>query len=272
MVQPSFGGHPTHVRIPGAVLGPHTSAAGEPADSARTADAEQHNSRIGSRLQRSVQQLLLIVGGVPIYLMLRLLLRLEVRGAERLDGLDGPVIFAARHFYELDPAIAFYGGGVWLRVLHRPYLVAASIAGPWWFETPMRRAFSWLLGALILDRGGAPADTLRHAERLLTRSRAVSVAIYPTGPIGRNAVYVVKPGVGELALRAPDVPVMPVSLAGVQQLRWRDVIRLRRPRVRIAFCQPFTARQVAAYCGTTDDEALIDDVRDRVAAAWRAHE
>jgi hypothetical protein len=88
-------------------------------------------------------------------------------------------------------------------------------------------------------------------------------AIYPTGPIGRAKEYEARYGVGWLACVVPDVPIVPVTVQGLQEARLFDILRLRRPLLRVRVGKPFRGRALSGDNRTREREAC-----DRVKAEW----
>jgi 1-acyl-sn-glycerol-3-phosphate acyltransferase len=224
----------------------------------------RYNETIGSRLHRFVQKLFLLwICGPIITVLMRIFCRVQVIGVERLDSL-GSGIIAARHFYEWDPAF-FYTAALWTRAFFRTSLTPLTLAGHFWTKTRPRRIISWCMGIMGVVRGeGLNQGAVARAAELVKESRASFISIFPTGPIGRSRTYDVKPGVGYLALRCPDVPVIPVTIVGLQELELRSVLRLERPLITIVFGTPFTATEVDA----ATDAARIEAICDRIGSSW----
>ena len=231
---------------------------------------DQHNERIGGRLQtfvmRFVQRFVVgIFGGA----LLHLFFRVRTRNLSRLQLLrDRSGIFAIRHFYEADPFISFIAGGLpmsWLR----PHYVSYALASRLWTRSPMLRALSWTLGVMGLSRGlGLRQSATSRAIEILRGKELATVAIFPTGPIGRRTRYSLGPGVGYLASRCPDVPVVPVTLQGVAEFSWRDVLLLRRPALTLSVCRPLYGREIEG----DDDERRADAICDVIAQRWTEEE
>lgn len=226
----------------------------------------RHNERVGSRLQRFLSRLVFVyMAGIAVRLAAALFLRLRVEGRDRLRRAGKKVILAPRHYYEWDPLLTF--SALYPDGLFAPRLLPISIAGHFWMRSKLRRTLSWLGGVLGVVPGEGPdRGAIARAARLFHESRALTVAIFPTGPIRRARSYEVRPGVGYLAGLCPDVPVVPVTVLGVADLRLGDVLRLRRPEVVISFGEPICARSLPA--GPLDEQAAA--VCDRIAAAWEA--
>ena len=76
-----------------------------------------------------------------------------------------------------------------------------------------------------------------------------------------NARY----GITYLAFGCPDVPMLPFSAIGLQDLRWRDVLLLRRPRLVFAIGKPFYGRDFAGGSYEERSDALLS----RITSEWK---
>ncbi|HAK57000.1 MAG TPA: hypothetical protein DCP38_16185, partial [Acidobacteria bacterium] len=153
----------------------------------------------------------------------RLFVRLEVGGREHLDGLPGPVIFAANHQSHIDtPAILSALPGRWR------YRVAPAMAKEFFkahffpANHPRRARFtsslSYYLAALFFNafplpqREAGTRQTLRYIGDLV--SDGYCPLIFPEGR--RDApdeIEAFQPGVGMIAARL-EGPVVPVRIFG----------------------------------------------------------
>ncbi len=225
----------------------------------------RHNRRIGSVLQRVVQGFLfLVVAGPWVWTLIRILFRVKVQGGERLKAAPKHAIFAVRHFFEWDPLLTFFTAA-WVYAWRRPHLIAQSIAAEFWTRTALRRVLSWFLGIMGYLPDEEPQGAVQHAANLLGRSAAGTIAIYPTGPIGRKSFFELFPWVGYLALAAPQVPVYPVNILGLQQITFGRLLRFQRPPLTIVIGEPFSALN---YPEGNPSER-IDAICDRIAEDWR---
>jgi 1-acyl-sn-glycerol-3-phosphate acyltransferase len=149
----------------------------------------------------------------------RVYFRMERLGREHAPA-DGPLIIAANHRSFIDPFVI-------AMLVRRPvYFVAKK-------ELFANRLVAWLLnslGAFPIDRGNADQDAMATARHLLERGDVV--VIFPEGtrvrpgPLGEP-----RRGVGRLALET-GAPVLPVAVAGTEDIRrgWR--VRPRKVRIR----------------------------------------
>lgn len=136
-----------------------------------------------------------------VVLALRLLARLEGRGAEHVPR-DGALIIVANHSSFLDPPIV---GAVTPRPLS--FLAKEEL-----FRIPLFGRLIHALNARPLRRAGADARALRTALRVLEEGRALLV--FPEGTRGdEGTLRPPKAGAGMLAVLS-GAPVVPVYIAG----------------------------------------------------------
>ena len=162
--------------------------------------------------------------------VLRLIMPTVVEGAEHLERLRGPVVFAANHVSHADtPAV--------LRALPPPWRnrTAVAAAADFWFGTgSLRSGLAGLLfNAFPFSRTDSTGPSLEYCGRLL--ERGWSILIYPEGTRstnGRMAPF--KSGMGLMAVQL-GVPVVPVQIQGTYEVLSRDEVWPRRGRVRVRF-------------------------------------
>jgi long-chain acyl-CoA synthetase len=152
---------------------------------------------------------------------------IKVRGLEHLQGLDGPVVFAANHQSHMDaPAI------LWALPARWRYRVAIAMAKEFFkahfFPAEYgRRAWAtnslnYYLAALFFNafplpqREAGARQTLRYMGELATDGW--SVLIFPEGRrSGSGDISQFRPGIGMIAARL-DVPVVPVRVKGLDRV------------------------------------------------------
>jgi long-chain acyl-CoA synthetase len=177
----------------------------------------------------------------------RVFVKLEVRGLEHLQGIQGPVIFAANHQSHLDtPAILLA-----LPARYR-YRVAPAMAKEFfkahffpeqygraaWFSNSL----NYYLAALMFNafplpqREAGARQTLQYIGDLV--ANGWSVLIFPEGKRSESGeINRFMPGVGMIASRL-RVPVVPVRIAGLDKVL-HHTWRMARPgRVRVSFGRP----------------------------------
>jgi len=230
---------------------------------------KRHNERIGTVLQLAAQRFFLIcMFGTIVYPLLHCLFRLEVRGRQVLDDVGDRFVYAAQHYYEWDP-LMLWCAGIWILAWRRHHFIANSIAGPFWSQTPLHRAASWLLGIMFTIKGHEPeSGAVGRAVRLLNGSLPVSIAVYPTGPVGRSRNCRFYPGIALLTEACPTVPIIPVSLKGLENITMREVLQFKRPRLFVEFGAPFFG---AEFLHIALEERL-QALREKLASAWGVQE
>ncbi|TQJ31902.1 1-acyl-sn-glycerol-3-phosphate acyltransferase [Microbacterium sp. SLBN-146] len=211
--------------------------------------------------------------------LLSLLIKLEIRGGERLPR-EGAYVLAPNHYSEVDPlAVAL---AVW-KIGRAPRFMAKESL----FRVPV---LGWILrstGMIPVARQSSAASarqTLAASEQLVTHGRGVIV--YPEGSLTRDPELWPmrgKTGAVRLALEG-DIPVIPMAHWGVQQIMPRygklRVWPLRR-RVQVIIGEPtdlsaFRDRQhqPAVLAEATDllmadISALLSELRSEPAPAER---
>jgi 1-acyl-sn-glycerol-3-phosphate acyltransferase len=205
-----------------------------------------------------------------------LLARPEVTGLDRLDDLDGPVIFVANHNSHLDTTLLL--ATIPERWRHKTVVAAAA---DYFFPTRVKGAVSALtIGAIPMERNKVDRRSADLAAELL--ADGWSVVIFPEGgrsPDGWTTTF--RGGAAYLALRR-DRPVVPVHLEGTRKV-WKRGEKLptpidRKSAVRVTFGAPMwpekgeTSRRFAgrieAAVATLADEQRTDwwQARKRAAA------
>lgn len=179
----------------------------------------------------------------------RLFAWIRVEGLDRLDGVSGPVVFAANHQSHLDAPVI-------LAALPpaRRYRLATAAALEWFsphfhpdrfsWPTRMTNALSYGLAVLCFNvvplpqREAGARDAMRYFGELVADGS--SVLLFPEGlrtSAGEIAPF--RPGIGMMASRL-RVPVVPVHLEGIDRI-WHQSWRMARPgRARVTFGAPLT--------------------------------
>jgi len=182
----------------------------------------------------------------------RLCRPLAVEGAERLDGVRGPVIFVANHGSHFDTLLVL---SVLPRGVRRRTAVAA--AADYFFCGCLRGAVvSLLVNAFAFKRNGCPRRSLGRCEEILRGGG--SLLIYPEGgrsPDGRLQRF--RSGIGLLA-RTAGVPIVPIYLRGARDLLPKDGWLPRPGAVAVRIGEP------VRYPRDADPVAVADDLRSRV--------
>ena len=207
----------------------------------------------------------------------------KVVGAEALDRLEGPVIFAANHNSHADTAVMM--AAVPARLRHKMVVAAAS---DFFFDSTAKGAvMSLLLGAIPIERSKVSRRSAETALELL--DDGWSVLIYPEG--GRSPdgwMHDFKGGAAYLSVRS-GAPVVPVFLDGTGRILPKSPVaqgdapggsgsestktaRLRRHPVTVLFGRPLRAapEDDARSMGPRIESAVAELGREVRSDYWQA--
>lgn len=192
-------------------------------------------------------------------------------GLDRLDGLEGPVVFAANHHSHFDTPLL-------LTSIPRPWRhkIVVGAAADYFFATRVSSAVSaFVIGAIPIERSKVGRKSADLARSLI--DEGWSLLIYPEGgrsPDGWGQPF--RGGAAYLALRC-GVPVVPVHIDGTGRIL-RKGQKLPRPATtRVTFGAPLVpeegtdSRRFAARI-----EQAVAQLADEVTTDWwsarrRAH-
>ncbi len=196
-----------------------------------------------------------------------LLARPTVSGADRIEHLTGPAVFAANHHSHLDTPLLL--SALPERFRHKTVMAAAA---DYFFTSRVQGAVSALtLGAIPIDRARVGRQSADLAAELL--EDGWNVVIFPEGgrsPDGWGRTF--RGGAAYLALRC-QCPVVPVHLDGTGRL-WRrgrlfPKAAKRGEGVRITIGSPMlpepgeTSRRLSARI-----EAAVAALGDEATSDW----
>lgn len=175
-------------------------------------------------------------GRLVVKAVVLLLVDLHISGADKVPR-HGPVIIASNHLSNADPPVL--GTSVGRRVV----FMAKQEAMGW----PILGLLIRLSGALPVRRFEADLGALRKATEVLQEGRAL--IMFPEGTRSRQRqLQMGHPGTALIALRS-GAPIVPAGISGTERIRFPAVIfgllRLRRPKVNLAFGDPFFLPSVA---------------------------
>ena len=162
--------------------------------------------------------------------------RVSVRGTEHLDRLSGPAIFIANHQSHMDTPVLM--SALPARLQNNIYFGAAADR---WFRKGRRKLIlqPWYqslgLGNFPIVRGGG-STSLDYARWLLDQN--CNICIFPEGTRATsNELGQFRHGVTLLA-REKGVPVVPVILKGLRELRPKGSREITPGPVSVSFLNP----------------------------------
>ncbi len=155
--------------------------------------------------------------------------------ADRLQGVEGPVIFAANHASHADTLVLL--SMLPERFRHRSVVAAAA---DYFFDRPWKAvASAGLLSAIPVDRKKVNRRSSDLAVELI--SEGWSLVIFPEG--GRSPDGWGQPfhpaSAAYLSFRA-KVPVVPIYLTGTRAVLAKGSSKLRRSPTRVTFGEPIS--------------------------------
>lgn len=186
-----------------------------------------------------------------------------VDGTDRLEGVEGPVIFAANHASHLDTALL-------LSVLPRRFRHHMVVAGAadYFFDSRVKGAvFAFSLAAIPIERTKVSRRFLDLAAELL--QDGWSILVYPEGgrsPDGWGQTF--SAGAGYLSVRT-GVPLVPIHVAGTGRALPKGGGRLRPGPTAVTIGAPITpgpgedSRRVAEKL-----EAAVAALADEFRTDW----
>ena len=161
-----------------------------------------------------------------IRLLFKTLARVEVVGLENVPAQGGGIL-AANHMSRIDPPL--------VRVTVPRQDVTALVADSYKKFPPIR----WLVDVvdgIWINRQEADLRALRQARDFLKQGGLLGIA--PEGTRSKvGALLPAKTGTAYLADKA-GVPIIPIAISGSEKA-FRELVRLRRPRLRIEYGEPF---------------------------------
>jgi long-chain acyl-CoA synthetase len=193
---------------------------------------------------------------------------IEVSGLEHLEGLEGPVMFAANHQSHLDAPMI-----LWALPARWRYRTAIAMAKEFFKahffpERHGRKAWAtsslnYYLASLFFNafplpqREAGTRQTLRYIGDLL--SGGWNVLIFPEGKrTDQGEINAFRPGIGMIGARL-GVPVVPVRLIGLDQVLHHTWKMAKPGPARVAFGKPL-------MLAGDDYAALAKDVENAVRA------
>jgi 1-acyl-sn-glycerol-3-phosphate acyltransferase len=171
--------------------------------------------------------------------LFKLLTRWQVRGRENIPK-EGPVLVVANHLNLADPPLL--GVSLNRRVI---FMAKEEL-----FRSSLGAYFVSGLGSFPVHRGRLDRRALRSSQQVLTDG--LVLAMFPEATRSRSAqLQPAFPGSALIACRS-GVPILPVGIAGTEQLRGIGWF-CRRPRLTVNIGKPFSLPLVE---GKLDREKL----------------
>jgi len=188
-------------------------------------------------------------------LLYRLMLRWSVSGADNVPR-EGAVLIVANHVNAADPILLMLAIPRWVTFMAKEELFR-----------------NWLLRRVLTDAGLIPVarggnvqqrmEVMRQAEGLLAGGHAL--AIFPEGSRSHSGeLQEGKGGAALLAIHA-GVPILPVAVAGIEQLHGLACV-FRRPRVTVTIGTPFRLQSDGVRLSRSELSRLTDEIMRRIAA------
>lgn len=172
---------------------------------------------------------------------------IDVRGREHLDGLDGPVVFAANHQSHFDVPVILAALPGRIRATVAPAMAKEFFKAHFFPEgEPRRKVFTrrlnYYLAAFFFNafplpqREAGARQTLRYIGEIA--GDGFSVLIFPEGVRSDSGeIQPFRGGIGMIASRL-DLPVVPVRIAGVDKILHPRSTRPTPGRVSVSFGAP----------------------------------
>ena len=185
--------------------------------------------------------------------LIGLILDVRVSGHEHVPR-TGAVLVAGNHRGFLDgPMVAVFAPR------EAQFLAKSEL-----FTGVVARLLTWV-GQIPVDRGRPDRQALRRASAVLAGGGVLG--IFPEGTRGSGTVESVQHGIAYVALRAPDVPVVPVACLGTEQAMPKGARWPRwRTRVDIVFGPPFSVSRPVNPRARAAVAAAAEEIRVRLAA------
>jgi long-chain acyl-CoA synthetase len=179
----------------------------------------------------------------------RYFMRVDVRGLEHLDGVQGPVIFAANHQSHLDtlamlealpPRWRYRVAPAMLKEFFQAHFHPEQFG----WRSRLTSSLNYYLASLFFNAFPLPQRELGARQALRYMGDIVtdgySILIFPEGKrTDHGEIIAFQPGVGMIASRL-DVPVVPVRLSGLDRIlhhSWKSPVK---GSARVVFGRPMS--------------------------------
>lgn len=196
------------------------------------------------------------VGQWLVFLLMRIFIKLQVKGIENLNGLSLPVVFMPNHLSYFDPMILV---AALPRKVGRHVAFAAA-------NDMLYGSYRWFAGfaELLLNAFPFPRREgenvklgLDYMGRILDED--FSVGVFPEGKVSETGELLpLKKGAGLVAIEM-RVPVVPVYIEGSQEVfPYFTLFPRKRGTVTVTFGKPIMFKPTESYVAATEqiEEAL----------------
>lgn len=192
-----------------------------------------------------------------VYLISRLLFRMEVKGLEVLNHIERPYLICPNHQSYLDPFIvcSTYRRGVLNEVFH----VGASM----YFTNAAMAQLARLINVVPIDTDTHLLRAMRAGVAGLSAQKILT--IYPEGQRSFDGkLHEFKKGAAILATEL-QLPIIPVALDGTYRIWPRHSWRFHLAKIRVTFGKPIDPQEVAAGLnGEAAYEKLTQVLQQRI--------
>ncbi|NOZ29739.1 MAG: 1-acyl-sn-glycerol-3-phosphate acyltransferase [Chloroflexi bacterium] len=190
-----------------------------------------------------------------IRVLLTLLFRVEIIGAEHLNQPGGPLLVVTNHLHWLDPPIVF---------AIFPLRTTVFAAEKWSTHPIIGDLFRLVGNAIFVQRGEVDRRALGKALAVLKAGGVLGIA--PEGTRSRTGkLQRGKGGAAYLASRT-GAPILPIGLSGQEKAFRTLLCRLRRPTIRVVVGEPFTLPGTPNRAKGDELDAYTDMIMRRLAA------
>lgn len=192
-----------------------------------------------------------------VYLISRLLFRMEVRGTDVLTKLERPYLICPNHQSYLDPFIVC--SAYPRRVLHDVFHVGASM----YFTNAVMAQLARLINVVPIDTDTHLLRAMRAGAAGLSALKILT--IYPEGQRSFDGkLHKFKKGAAILATEM-KLPIVPVALDGIYRVWPRYSWHFHLAKIKVAFGKPIDPQEVAAgLIGEAAYEKLTQVVQERI--------
>jgi long-chain acyl-CoA synthetase len=191
-----------------------------------------------------------------IYVIARVLFRMEVKGAEVLTQIQRPYLICPNHQSYLDPFVicSTYPRSVLRDVFH----VGASM----YFTNAVTAQLAKLINVVPIDPDTHLLRAMRAGAAGLSAQKILT--IYPEGQRSFDGqLHEFKKGAAVLAAEM-KVPIVPVALDGAYRIWPRYSGHFRFAKIRIVFGKPIDPQEVTSLTGEPAYEELTQVLKQKI--------